>query len=194
MLTQTMFCINKKFFLLLTFIFLFSGCSLTKLVRPTPKELDNSMNQLSIMLQELNASIDRWEAIDLAKEVILYSNRLSKKYDVVSPPLWHNTLVNIGLKKRGLCYEWVDDLLEYLHQKRYQTLEFYYVGANIDGYFEHNAISVSAKGMGFGDGLLLDAWRGSGNLYFTKIKEDKKYMWENREDIYKLTFPHLKRW
>jgi len=28
--------------------------------------------------------------------------------------------------------------------------------------------------------ILLDAWRNSGNLFFIKIEEDKKYVWEER--------------
>ena len=185
---------NKKFFLLLIYLALFSGCSLTPLPKRTLTEVYNSTKELSLMLQELNATVDQREANDLAKEAILYSSKLAKKYKLVSPPLWHNTLINIGIKKRGLCYQWADDLLKYLHKRGYKTLIFYYVGSDIDSYFEHNAIVVSAKGMGFEDGILLDAWRNSGNLFFIKVKEDKKYSWRSREDIYEMTFPHLKRW
>ena len=191
---QLMYFISKKFFFLLIYLLLFSACSLTPLPQQTANEVYNSTRELSIMLQELNVTVDQREANNLAKEAIFYARRLSKKYELVSPPLWHNTLINIGIKKRGLCYEWAEDLLAYLHKKRYQSLIFHYVGANIGNYFEHNAIAVSAKGMGFENGILLDAWRGSGNLFFVKIKEDEKYEWHSRKGVYRLMFPHLKRW
>ena len=185
---------NQKLFLLLIYLLLFSGCSLTRVPNPTPSELQNSISRLSIMIEDLNSTIKKEEAKDLAKKAILYSKKLSKKYELVSPPLWHNTLVNIGIKKRGLCYQWADDLLKYLHQKRYDSLILHYVGANIGGYFEHNALAVSAKGMSLKNSILLDAWRDSGNLFFIKLKEDKRYRWKSRDDMYEMMFPHLKRW
>ncbi|MCK5855626.1 MAG: hypothetical protein KAG56_10420 [Sulfurovaceae bacterium] len=145
------------------------------------------------MLQDLNITVEQKEARDLAQKVVFYSTQLVQNYELVSPPLWHNTLVNVGIKERGLCYEWAEDLLEYLHAQRYHSLAFHYVGANIGNYFEHNAIAVSAKGMGFEHGLLLDAWRDSGRLFFVKIKDDKKYEWRSREDIYKMMFPLLEK-
>jgi len=36
-----------------------------------------------------------------------------------------------------------------------------------------NALAVSACGMGVERSVVLDAWRDSGNLFFTKLTEDK---------------------
>ena len=191
---QTMYSINNKTLLLLIWLFFFSGCSLTKVPNPTPHEVQKSIHRLSIMLQDLNATIEKKEARYLAQKVVLYSARLSKKYELASPPLWHNTLVNVGIKKRGLCYHWAEDLLADLHKKTYHSLTLHYIGANIGNYFEHNALAVSAKGMSFKNSLILDAWRNSGELFFINIKEDKKYKWKSREDIYQMMFPHLNRW
>ncbi len=188
------FFINRRFFLLLIWLSFLSGCTLTRVPNPTPSEVQNSIHRLSIMLEDLNVSVKKKEARDLAKKAVLYSLKLSKEYALVSPPLWHNTLVNLGIKKRGLCYEWTEDLLAYLHEKRYDSLTLHYVGANIGGYFEHNAVAVSAKGMSFKHSLLLDAWRNSGHLFFIKLKEDKRYVWKSRDDMYEMMFPHLKRW
>ena len=184
----------KRVFLFSFGVLFLSGCSITPIEIPGSFERVKKIDKLSTMLEELNSTVDKIEARDLARSVILRSHQLSQTYKLVSPPLWHNTLVNIGVKKRGLCYEWTEDLLAYLHKKRYQSLEFHYVGANIDGYFEHNALSVSAKGVPFDNSILLDAWRDSGNLFFTKLKEDRKYRWRSRKDVYRLMFPHLKRW
>jgi hypothetical protein len=135
------------------------------------------------MLMDLNSTIDKREAKDLAINSISYAHQLSKEYRVVSPPLWHNTLVNIGIRERGLCYQWAEDMLLFFLKKRYSTLKFYIVGSSIGEYFEHNSLAVSAKGVTYRDSIVLDAWRYSGDLYFDYIKKDK-YIWKNRENIY----------
>lgn len=164
---------TKLFFLLL----LLAGCSVK---RPTAQENLNSIKRLSQLLQHKSKGIEPREAEDLAKSSILYAQRLAHDYKVVAPPLWQNTLVNLGFKKRGLCYEWANDLWGYLNAKHYKSLELYYIGANIGSYFEHNAIAVSAKGEGIKKSIVLDAWRNSGKLYFIEIDKDEKYDWKKR--------------
>ncbi len=183
-----------SFFLLPLGILFLSGCSLTPLSTPTSFELSQKIERLTHMLEELDITIEQKEAQNLAQSAIFLSRKLVKKYELVSPPLWHNTLINMGIKKRGLCYDWAEDLLAFLNKKQYRSLKLHYVGADIDGYFEHNALAVSAKGKGIEDSIILDAWRDSGNLFFIRLKEDKKYKWRSREDVYRLVFPHLKRW
>ena len=137
------------------------------------------------MLIDLNKSIDPQEAQDFSLKSLYYAKRLAQNYKIVSPPLWHNTLVNIGIKKRGLCYEWSEDMLRYLLQQNYQTLRLFAVGANIGEYFEHNALVVTAKGEDYLEGIVIDAWRDSGNLFFNKVLSDKKYEWKNRTTLYR---------
>jgi len=131
-----------KFFSFVVFSFIFWGCSIKKL---KPMERQQHIEQLTAMLVELDRNIDEEEAKDVAKSSIDYARNLAKKYKLVAPPLWHNTLVNFGLKERGLCYDWANDLFVYLSKKKYHTLMFHRIGANIGSYFEHNALSVSAK-------------------------------------------------
>ena len=99
---------------------------------------------------------------------------------MVSPPYFQNALVNFGIKKRGLCYHWATDLLTFLLKRDYKRLFLHRVGANIGKLNEHNALSVSAHPKGIEGSILLDAWRNSGNLYFIKIENDKKYEWHER--------------
>lgn len=156
------------------------GCSVKEL---RPLERQEHIARLTAMLLESNKSIDTNEAKDLAKSSIDYAHNLAKKYKVVAPPLWHNTLINIGLKERGLCYEWSSDLFDYLAKKNYHTLVLHKIGANVGTYFEHNALSVSGKASDVKQSIVLDAWRGSGNLYFIELKKDEKYSWKKRYDI-----------
>jgi len=170
---------------ILLLLFIFGGCSLTALPPSSPKIITTKIDKLSNMIIDLNTTIDRYEAKDIASRAVRYSKYLAKKYRVVSPPLWHNTLVNLGIRKRGLCYQWAEDLLSYLLEKKYQTIKFYTVGSSVGSYFEHNALAISAKGSTLKRAILLDAWRDSGNLYFIEIDKDKRYKWKNREEIYK---------
>ena len=165
-----------KFILLLLWL---TGCSVKS---PTPEENLSKIGNLTKMLLNTSKSIDKNEAEDFAKSSVYYAQTLAHNYKVISPPLWQNTLVNLGLKKRGLCYEWANDLWVYLKAKNYKSLTLHYVGADVGNYFEHNALSVSAKELGVNNSILLDAWRNSGNLYFIEIAKDKKYSWKERLD------------
>ncbi len=158
------------------------GCAVKT---PPLKERQAKVVSLKNMLLHLGSKVDVYEAEDLAKSSIDYSYLLAKKYKAIDSPWLQNSLVNIGLKKRGLCYEWAEDLLRYLVKKNYKTLEFHAVGANIGYLNEHNALCVSLKGKGINNSVLLDAWRNSGDLYFKKIREDKKYKWKERKCLYK---------
>ena len=170
-------CLRSIFInLFLTSLFL-TGCQIKK---PSHLEHVRSVDKLSNMLIALDEKVDIFEARDLAKESIAYAQKLAKAYKLVSPPYVQNMLVNAGLKKRGLCYEWADDLFTYLTAREYKTLALHRVGANIGKLREHNALSVSFRGEGISHNILLDAWRNSGNLFFIKIEEDKKYRWKER--------------
>ncbi len=169
------------FIRLFLFSFVFLACSVKQ---PSASVINKKVEELQSLIVGLSPKVNRNEALNLSRNSIEYSFELSKKYDVISFPWLQNSLVNIGLKERGLCYEWTEDLLTYLVKKNYQSLSFYAVGANIGYMNEHNALSVSAKGEGIEHSILLDAWRNSGNLYFKKIREDKKYEWRERKGLY----------
>lgn len=162
-------------------IFLLLACSVKA---PTLQEVNKKTDKLEVLLLNLNPKVSHREARDLAQSSITYSLKLAKKYKALSSPWLQNTLVNLGIKKRGLCYEWSEDLLGYLYAKHYKTLELHAIGANIGDLNEHNALSVSAKGEGIENSILLDAWRNSGDLYFKKIDEDVKYEWKERVGLY----------
>ncbi len=119
----------------------------------------------------------------LSRDIFQETEKLTKEFELTSPPLFHNTLVNIGLRDKGLCYHWSDALYAYLSQKQYTHFEFHLAGANIGEYFsEHNALVVIDKGGSIKDGILIDPWRNSGNLYFSRVVDDKKYQWKHREE------------
>jgi len=175
-----------RYFRLLFLLSIFIGCSFRE---PYFTNIEYKVSSLTQLLLTLKPSIETKEAEALAQDSIYYSHKLAQKYEVVNSPWFQNFLVNIGIKRRGLCYEWTEDLLTFLLSKKYKSLEFHTVGANIGSLNEHNALSVSAKGLGIQKSILLDAWRNSGNLYFTVIEKDKNYKWSERFNLYGLLPP-----
>lgn len=168
---------------LFLFSIVFVGCAVKS---PTMNEQNIKVDNLEQMLQALGSNVNAYEASHLAINSVYYSQFLAKKYEVVMFPWVQNTLVNIGVKKRGLCYEWTEDLLNFLARQNYGTLQLHAIGANIGSLSEHNALAVSAVGEGVENSIVLDAWRDSGNLYFNQIYKDKKYEWKERSELYKI--------
>ncbi len=166
----------KHYVYLLIFSFLFVGCA----NNPSPaKQSDNNIKKLEILLNTLHA--DKKETKDLAKKAIIHSKELALEYNLVKPPLFQNFLVNIGLRKRGLCWQFAYDMLDFVKKQNYKSFDYYIGGANIGNYWsEHNVLVVTCKGCRFSEGVLLDPWRNSGDLYFSKLKDDKRYSWKQR--------------
>jgi len=108
------------------------------------------------------------------------SQELAHEYRVVGPPLFHNFMVNLGLKKRGLCYHWAEDLMGRLQALKLATLDLHWGIARAGTSREHNSVVVTAKGQPFERGIVLDAWRHSGRLYWTHVSTDR-YPWEEGE-------------
>ena len=167
---------HKYFFKLLLPAFFLFGCAV-KVAPPSYTRIE----ALSHLLYTLDTSIPKEEALQLSKDIFQETEALTKEFEMISPPQYHNFLVNIGLKEKGLCYQWADALYAYFRQKSYPSFEFHLMGANIGEYWtEHNVMVVVAKGMPAKKGIVIDPWRDAGRLYFSKVKEDTKYAWKHR--------------
>lgn len=185
----------KLFFTLVTTFLFFTGCSVkyehvaldenkTLQVKKIDEETVVNIETLSEMIQELSGEINPQEAQNLAYQTIYYAMHLANEYDLVAPPSYQNYLVNQKQRERGLCYHWARDILAYLKKEEYPTLGIYEVVSNKGEYFfEHHAISITAKGKPFDEGILLDAWRNSGTLFFTRIKDDPAYRWSEKRRV-----------
>ena len=140
----------------------------------------NKVNRLTTNL--IDIGISKNEAKRLSKDIFYKSKLLVKEFDLVSPPLWHNFLVNIEVRKKGLCYNWSDSLFVYLKNKDYnKEAKFHLIGANIGDYWrEHNALMITTDNLEFKNSIIIDPWRNSGELFFAPIKDDKDYEWEER--------------
>lgn len=161
---------NLLFIFVLFFIF---GCSQPK--------LQTAQKNLALKISSIDISIIKKETTLLSKEVFSYSKTLQKEYKLISPPLYHNFLVNLGVKKRGLCWHFTFDLLTHLKKQNYKSFDYYIVGANINDYWkEHNALLVTCQGCEIQKGVIIDLWRNSGEPYFVKFGFDSEYKWSLR--------------
>ena len=133
-------------------------------------------------LQADLAVLNHWanpaEAGRVAQTAIQYSYQLAAEYKLVRPAVFHNVLVRLGLKDRGLCHHWTTDLLAKLQSLNLKSYQLHwgvaYRGSELR---EHNSVVITARGHPFADGMILDPWRNSGDLYWGLVKTDR-YPWE----------------
>ncbi|WP_320034301.1 hypothetical protein [Halarcobacter sp.] len=172
----------KHYIILIISLTFFLGCS----VKNTQTNISNinitktKIDMLTSEINSLNEYIDKEEARSLAFDTVTYSKYLAQKYEVVKPALFHNLLINLKIKDRGLCYHYANDLLKYLNTKKYKSFKLIKIVSSPGEYFEHTSLAVTTHRNKFDESIVLDAWRDSGELYFSKIKDDKKYDWELR--------------
>lgn len=133
----------------------------------------------------ISENINKNEADTLALLVFKNTANLQYKYQPVRPALFNNVLVNSGIKPRGLCWHWVEDLLPILQSEKFNSIAIIWGVSNQGSYWkEHNAILLHGMGKDAADrGVVLDPWRQSGRLYFNYIKDDTSYNWVERVQI-----------
>ncbi len=142
-----------------------------------PPEVVQQISALRSRLINLSDSIDATEAGTLAYAAVTEAQNLAHEYRAVSPAWMHNVMVNYGLRSRGLCFEWANDLFLRFLDLNLKTVDLHLIVAHIDTPREHNAIAVTPRDAPFTTGVVLDAWRHSGILFFGPMSGDK-YPWE----------------
>lgn len=173
---------------LLTLLIL-QGCagSGAQLQQPTAAA-QSRVDELQLAIQALDSSIEPDEARRAARVAIEYSHQQARDYEITTPPLMHNLMVNFGIKSRGLCVHWTRDLMVRLQQERFRSLDLHWAIANYEPAFrlEHSTVVVSARGESMHQGLVLDGWRNAGELYWAPALDDPGYPWRTRAEIFAL--------
>jgi hypothetical protein len=128
-------------------------------------------------LTALGAGADGAEALRLAHTAVATSRALADRYRVVPPALFHNMLVQLGIRDRGLCFHWTEDLMKALQGLGLQTFDLHWgVAHKGSSLQEHNSVVVTLRGRPFETGVVLDPWRHSGELYWAAVRQDG-YPW-----------------
>lgn len=165
---------------------LLAGCATSTPLADLPPFVEQQrVSELQLAILALGDKVDRAEARQAASIAIEYPLELAQQYQITDPPLVHNTLVNLGIKPRGLCIDWTADLLTRLQQERFRSLELHWGIANYDSLFriEHSTVIISARGDSLQQGLVLDPWRYGGRLFWAKTLEDPAYQWYPQAEI-----------
>ena len=136
-----------------------------------------SSSRLAQSLMELSPEVAQGEAALAAQTAYDYSLQLATEYRVVPPAKLHNMLVNLGIRPRGLCFQWADDLFAKLQSLNLRTLQLRRGIANFGNRSEHNSVVLTACGQPLAQGIVLDAWRYSGHLYWGDVKKDPQFHW-----------------
>jgi hypothetical protein len=145
--------------------------------------------QLRTKLAMLSPTVRVDEAEKLALCAYKTSRRLAREYRVVFPPALNNILINTGGRKRGLCYQWTEDLLHQLDALKLETLELHWGEAFARTFSENNGVVVTAKGQPFEQGIVLDAWRYQGRLFWSPLRKDPEhYEWKENKAQYDRVF------
>jgi hypothetical protein len=114
----------------------------------------------------------------MAVTAVEESAKLSKSYKPARLPWFNNWLVNRGLRERGLCYQWRNDLFPPLFQLKSKTLDLHLATSRRGTPFEHNGIVVAANGQPFDQGIILDPWRKGGRLWWGSLDQDNRRPWK----------------
>jgi len=149
---------------------------LTGCVHVPPPATAAQVQSLRAALARLSPDVQEQDAAIVAALAYDYPRDLAREYRLVRPPLWHNLLINLCLKQRGLCYHWAEDLAGKLQSVELHSLELHWGVARAGSFREHNAVVVTAPNQPFTAGIVLDPWRRSGTLHWSAVTNDV-YPW-----------------
>ena len=176
----------KKFASLMSLlaILIVGGCGVTSPDGP-PRADQSAVADLARTIRALGPEVDPEEATRAAEIAYGYTHQLAVQYQITDPPLIHNMKVNHGLRPRGLCWHWAEDMEARLKQENFRTLTLHRAIANADNPFriDHSTAIISKRGDGMFDGIVIDPWRYGGQLHWSPTREDTRYNWRPRREV-----------
>lgn len=148
---------------------------------PEPAEITD----LAQTIRALGPEVDPDEAARAARIAHTHAWQLAQEYRISDPPLIHNTKVNMGLRERGLCFQWADDMQARLAEEEFRTLELHRAISPADRLFriDHSTVILSRRGDSMQDGIVLDPWREGGDLFWSPTAADPRYAWRPRAEV-----------
>jgi hypothetical protein len=156
-----------------------SGCTGSRIaLHQESAWIESRIVALQGSLKGLDKATDADEARRVAQTAVAGSLRLAEEYRVNTPARWHNLLIQMGVRDRGLCYHWTEDLMKRLQALNLNTYQLHWgVAHKGSDLREHNSVVITALNQPFETGLVLDPWRNSGDLYWAAVRKDE-YPWE----------------
>ncbi|MCW3780892.1 hypothetical protein [Defluviimonas salinarum] len=159
-------------------VLLIGGCA----AKPTVTQGD--IDALTREIKRLGPDVAPEEAERAASIAYLYSLQLAREYEITDPPIIHNDKVLHGLRERGLCNDWTEDLLKRLNQENFRTLSLHWATSPPATFrIIHHTAVISRRGDTLYDGIILDPWRYGGTLYWSRPQADRRYDWRPRLEV-----------
>jgi hypothetical protein len=155
-----------------TLLFIFAFLLVVSLAHASD---ERSIKDLAKALTGLSSDVDPTEAQALSYTAHTTARRLKKEYRVVLNPEFTVFLYNVGLRKRGWCGHWAQDIGVELKKLKPKTLVLHWGEAYPNTTSENNALVVTARNQRFEDGILIDGWRRAGRLFWCPVKKDDEY-------------------
>src|SRR3954468_2245484 len=134
-----------------------------------------SIKSLTGALTGLSRDIDPREAELLSVTVHTMARDLAREYGVKGDPAFHNFLINTGRRQRGYCAHYVRDIGSHLREMNFKTLVLHWGAAYAKTSDESNVLVITARNQPFREGILLDAWRHGGRLFWSPVEKDREY-------------------
>jgi hypothetical protein len=154
---------------------LFFIFALLVLVSPAKARDERSIKDLSKALAGLASDVDPGEAELLSVTAHTKARSLAREYRVALNPEFTVFLVNVGLRKRGWCGHWAQDIGARLKELKLKTLVLHWGVAFDHTSSENNCLVVTARNQPFQDGIILDGWRRAGRLFWCPVVKDDEY-------------------
>jgi hypothetical protein len=137
---------------------------------------------LEAAIAGLSPAVEPAEARALATRALAATDSLALRYRPIAPALLGNLAFHLGLRERGLCCHWAEDLFHELDGLPLKSLQLHWGVAHHGSRMrEHNSVIAVPAGGALRDGLVLDAWRHAGRLYWVRVSEDR-YPWQLHPD------------
>jgi len=136
---------------------------------------ERSIKDLTKALSALASDVDPGEAEQLSVTAHTTARRLKREYRVALNPEFTVFLYNIGLRKRGWCGHWAQDIGAQLKELKLKTLVLHWGEAYPGTTSENNALVVTARNQPFPDGIIIDGWRRAGRLFWCPVIKDDEY-------------------
>src|SRR6266571_1425177 len=136
---------------------------------------ERSIKDLSKALAGLARDVDPAEAELVSVTAHTTARKLAKDYRVVLNPEFTVFLVNVGMRKRGWCGHWAQDIGARLTEPELKTLVLHWGAAFDHTSSENNCLVVTARNQPFQDGIIIDGWRRAGRLFWCPVIKDHEY-------------------
>ncbi|MEM9578677.1 MAG: hypothetical protein AAF999_16905 [Pseudomonadota bacterium] len=165
--------------LIVILVALLCGCA-----APPKTVTQTQIDGLAQQISGLGTGVDPEEAGLAAQIAYTYSLQLAEEYNVTDNPIIHNAKVNNGLRERGICVHWAEDIEKRLNAEGFKTLEVHRAIAEGNEFrIDHSTAIISRRGDSIEEGIVLDPWRYGGLLYWAPTLEDSKYFWEPQMEV-----------